>query len=205
MHITIGLALCATLADDNQDKMVDIFLTIMVLGLFGGLLYAIYLPFKKRLIKSGKLSEKRNHQINLTFILSLCLVGVAINYFEGYRTPSKDRLEQVSYIKLPTEFKVLKDEYQDMWQDYCILFDIQLDNDAVKELIKNIKSSKFYNATSFHNGAWTEKDFVSVDSVTAVWSKSENGYDFTRQDGPTSYFIEFDTQTNILKYNKCSD
>jgi hypothetical protein len=188
--------------------MVDIFFIIIVviaIGLFGGLLYLIYLPFKSRLKKSGKLTDKLNRQINLTFIISLCLVAVVLYCFKDYRTSSKDRLEKISDIKLPADFKVLKDEYQDMWQDYCILYDIQLDNNATTELITNIKASKFYNKSSFHNAAWTEKDFVAVDSVKAVWCKSQTGYDFSRQDGLTSYRIELDTVTNIIKYNECAD
>ncbi len=188
--------------------MVDIFFIIIVviaIGLFGGLLYLIYLPFKNRLKKSGKLTYKLNRQINRTFIISLCLVGVVLYWFKDYRTSSKDRLEKVSDVKLPTDFKVLKDEYQDMWQDYCILYDIQLANNGTTELIKNIKTSKFYNKNSFHNGAWTENDFIAVDSVKAVWCKSPTGFDFSRQDGLTSYHIELDTVKNILKYNECAD
>jgi hypothetical protein len=192
----------------TKTEMVDIFFIIIVvigIGLFGGLLYLIYIPFKNRLKKSGKLTDKLNRQINRTFIISLCLVGVVLYCFKDCRTSSKDRLEKISNIKLPKDFRVLKDEYQDMWQDYCILYDIQLDNNATTELIKNIKTSKFYNKNSFHNGAWIESDFVAVESVKAVWCKSPTGFDFSRQDGLTSYHIEFDTLTNILKYNECAD
>lgn len=187
----------------------DIILTIIVviaIGLFGGLLYLIYLPFKRRLIKSGKLTEKLNKQINLGFILLLCFLGVLVYFLKDYgRTTSKDRLEKISYVNLPTDFRVLKDEYQDMMQDYCILYDIQFDKNSTTEFIKSIKSSKFYNKNSFHKGAWTENDFIAIDSAKAVWSKSPTGFDFSRQDGLTSYYIELDTVTNILKYNECAD
>jgi hypothetical protein len=132
--------------------MVDIFFIVIVvigIGLFGGLLYLIYLPFKNRLRKSGKLTDKLNRQINWTFIISLCLVFIVLYFFKDYRTPSKDRLEETSDVKLPTDFKVLKDEYQDMWQDYCILYDIQFENNATTEFIKSIKAAKFYNSSCF--------------------------------------------------------
>jgi len=188
--------------------MVDIFFIIIIvtaIGLMGGLIYLIYLPVKKRRIISGKLDDKLNRKINWTFILSLCLVGVVLYCFKDYRTPSKVRLEKISDIKLPTDFKVLKDEYQDMWQDYYILYDIQIDNNLKTELINSIKTSKFYNEKSFHNVAWTEDDFIEADYVAAVWSRSPKGFDFMRQDGLTSYYIELDTVTNILKYNECAD
>ena len=182
-----------------------IIIVIIVTGLFGGLLYLIYLPFKNRLTKSGKLTGKLNQRINRAFIISFCFFGVMLYYFKDYRISSKDRLEKISDIKLPADFKVLKDEYQDMWQDYSILYDIQLENHATTELTENIKASKFYNKSSFHEGAWTEKDFVAVDSVKAVWCKSSTGFVFSRQDERTSYHIELDTMTNLLKYIEGAD
>jgi hypothetical protein len=188
--------------------MLDFFfiiIVVIVLGLFGGLLYLVYLPFKNRLKKSGKLTDKLNRQINWTFILLLCLAGVVLYCLKDYRTSSKHRPEEISDVKLPTGFKVLKDEYQDMLQDYCILYDIQFDNSGTTELVENIKTSKFYNENVLHTGVSTENDFNSVDSVKAVWYKSPKGFDFSRQDGRTSYHIKFDTVTNILNYNECAD
>ncbi len=188
--------------------MVDIFFIffiIITLGLLGGLLYLIWLPFKKRLKKSDKLTDELSRRINWTFIILPCIIGIFLYSFKDYRTPSKKRLEKVSDIKLPKDLKVLKDEYQDMWQDYCILYDIQLDNNSMPVLIENIKASKFYNKNSFHNGAWKEEYFISVDSVKAVWSKSPKGYDFSRPYNRTTYYIELDTITNILKYAECAD
>jgi len=183
-------------------KLFLIFFIIIVIGFFGVLLYLIWLPFKKRLQKSGKLTEKLSRRINWTFIILPCIIGVVLYSFKDYRTPSKERLEKASDIKLPTDLKVLKDEYQDMLQDYCILYDIQFDNNSMPELIRNIKASKFYNKNCFHNRGWTEKDYISVDSVKAVWSKSPKGYDFNRPYSRTTYYIELDTVTNILKYNE---
>jgi len=190
----------------------DILLIIVIAistGLFGGLIYLVYLPFKRRLLKSGKLSDDRNRQINRTFIISICILFcsiLVIGYiFRDYgRTPSKDRLERIANVKLPPNFKVLKDEYQDMMQDYAILFDIQFDKNSTTEFIKSIKTSKFYNKNSFHKGAWTENDFIVVDSVKAVWCKSPNGFDFSGQEGHgfPAYYIELDTVTNILKYEE---
>ena len=135
----------------------------------------------------------------------LCLTGVVVFCFKDYRTSSKDRLEKIADIKLPTNFKVLKDEYQNMWQDYCILYYIQLDKNSTTDLIKNIKSSKFYNESSFYKVEWTEGYFMKIEDGKAVWSKSLKGFNFNREDDLTSYSIELDTVTNILKYNECAD
>jgi cbb3-type cytochrome oxidase subunit 3 len=188
--------------------MVDIFyiiIIVVVIGLWGGLIYLIYLPFKNRLIKSGKLTDKLNRQINRTFIFLLCLVGVLLYCFKDYRTPSKDRLESASNIELPDDFKVIKDEYQDMWQDYCVLYDIQFDNKATKQLIKTIKTSEFYNPNVNPKSMLYDSLYIRIDNIKAVWCKSSNGYRFSRQEGLTDYSVDLDTLTNVLNYIECAD
>lgn len=178
---------------------------IIVIGLLGGLIYLIYLPFKNRLKKSGKLTDKQSRQINWIFVLSLCLAGGVFYCFKDYRTSSKDRLEEISDIKLPANFKVLKDEYQDMLQDYCILYDIQFDNNSMTDLIGSIQSSKFYNPHVNSQSQLHDSLYISIDNEKAIWCKSNVGYRFSRQDGGTSYSIQLDTLTNTLEYIECDD
>jgi hypothetical protein len=92
-----------------------------------------------------------------------------------------------------------------MWQDYCIIYEIQFDKRSSDQLIKTIKSSAFYNSKSFHNIIWSDSDLIIVDSVKAVWCRSPKGYDFNRVNGGTTYSINFDTLTNKLEYNECAD
>lgn len=180
-----------------------IFILVIVVGLLSGLIYLIYLPFKKRLLKSDKLNGRLNRRINSIFILVPCLILFILYCFKDYRTSSKDRLEKISAVHLPTKFKVLKDEYQDMLQDYCVLYNIQFGNKENLQIIRNIRSSKFYNSNSFHKGVWRENDFIIGDSSKAEWSKSSKGYDFRKQVRGTSYHINLDTSSNVLKYEEC--
>ncbi|OGX85287.1 hypothetical protein BEN48_14895 [Hymenobacter glacialis] len=92
-----------------------------------------------------------------------------------------------------------------MWQDYCILYDIQFDKNATAEFINSIKTAKFYNSKVNSNSIFHDSLFIKVDNGNAIWFKSENGYRFSRQDGLTTYTIELDTVINILKYNECAD
>ena len=174
-------------------------------GFFGGLLYLVYLPFKTRLIKSGKLSKKQSRRINWSYFGFMVLIGILLFYFRDYRTPSKERLENISNIKLPADFTVTKDEYEDMLQDYCINYEIQFDKKNLKELIQNIKKSKYYNPNSVHNDAWQDSDFIYSDSLKVVWLKSAKGYDFYCLKERTTYSIELDTLNNKLLYNECAD
>ena len=69
----------------------------------------------------------------------------------------------------------------------------------------NCKASKFYNENAFHDVILMENDFISADSIKALWCKSPIGYVYIRKDGLTSFDIELDTITNILKYKECAD
>ncbi len=179
------------------------FFLIILLVLLTAIIYLIYLPFKIYLRKSGKLSDRLSKRINWAFIIAPCLIGFIAYCFKDYRTPSKDRLEEVSDIKLPKDFVVLKDEYQDMFQDYCILYDIQLTSSSTTELVKNIQQSKFYNPQLIQGNPQKENDYTNINSIKAVWVKTPQGFMFNTL-GRLEYSISFDTTSNILKYKECS-
>lgn len=84
----------------------------MILVLFGGLLYLLYLPFKTHLLKTGKLTVKNSKRINYIYLTSLLLIGIIFYSFKDYRTPSKDRFEKTTNIKLPESIKVTEDRFE---------------------------------------------------------------------------------------------
>ena len=173
------------------------FLTIL------GILYLVY-----NIIKKLTLKYRHDTKINKRIIrlVVFCVTSFIILFIcKDLRVSSKDRMEEISDIRLPSEFKVLKDEYQDMLQDYCILYDIQFDHNATIEVIKGIKAAKFYNSNVNPNTMLNDSLFIKVDNEKAIWCKSEKGYSFSRQDGYSTYSIELDTSTNILNYNECAD
>ena len=177
------------------------FVILIAVGICSGVIFLIYLPFRKRLIKSGKLSKKLDKRINFSYLGFALLISFALFFLNNYTTPSKDRLEAISNVKLLSDFKVIKDEFQDMFTDFALIYEIQFDNQASNELIQSIKVSNFYNAQSdsYHNGAWKDSDLIRANSI---WVKSPKGYDFRGRDGGTTYSIRFDTLTNILLYEE---
>jgi hypothetical protein len=170
--------------------------------LFGGisvLLYWVYLPIKRQIEKTRKFSKKVSTRINWTFILLPCLISVFLSCYIDYRTSSKKRLEIISDIRLPNNFKVIKDEYQDMWQDWCIIYEIEFMDNSVNEVINRIKNSKFYSPNI------NQEDTLFVGKRNAIWSKTANGYYFRADKNRTFYSIDLDTVNNILKYIESSD
>jgi hypothetical protein len=181
------------------DLLIGIIIAIST-GLLGGMIYLIYLPFKKRLIRSGQLTDKLNQKIRWMFLVSICFISFALYKLLNYRTSSQERLEKRAFITLPPDFEVLKDEFQDMWQDYTLLYDIQLSNRSASHLRQVIRKSKFYNSRYFYNGTFSEDAYIVADSVKAVWCKSPKGFMFFRQEKNTGCQISLDTVTNIMKY-----
>lgn len=175
---------------------------VVMSAVITGLLYLLYLPFRKKIKRSGKLGRR----IDITFIVFSSLLALAAFLFRDYRVPSKDRLERVAGIELPREFEVLRDEYQDMWQDYCILYHIQFDDRGLEKLILSIKGSRFYNKEdSLNRTASFGHDLTQDGRLDAVWARSSNGFNFIGQDVLTFYFINVDTVTNILEFQECAD
>ena len=132
----------------------------------------------------------------LLFFLAACGVG---------RTPSKDRFETISKVKLPSDHKILKDEYQGMLQDYTILFDIQLTNKSADELTKSIKQSAYFNPAVTHQGLLFDSLYVHIDTTKSVWCKSKEGYMFHSEQGRTEYWVWFDTLTKKVSYKEFAD
>lgn len=139
---------------------------------------------------------------NRIFIFSATLIILASCDF---RTSSKNRLEEVADVKLSCDFEVLKDEYQDMGSDYCILYDIKFSKTASDEFIQNIEKSCFYNSQIKPNEFLKENSFIIRDKIKAVWYKSKNGYLFRGKIGLTDYTIHFDVVNQILNYQECAD
>ena len=134
----------------------------------------------------------------LSFVL-LCLC-----FFTScdLRTSSKIRLEQVSDVKLPDDFDVFNDEYQDMGPDYCLFYKIRFDKKASSEFIKSVKKSRFY--LRYSNTDILVNSNAKINTLP-VWYKSNTGYGFIYKKGLTDYIINFNISDCTLNYQECAD
>jgi len=137
----------------------------------------------------------------------LLLIGVVIFIFVqcNYRTPSDVRFSKVCDIEIPKNVEIVKDEYQDMWQDYAIIYEIKLTIESQEKLIESIRKSKFYNPNIFINQGISEDMFIEIDGFRAVWAKMENGYEFANEHGRHNYYVSVDTVSRIAKFEEMYD
>ena len=185
--------------------MPDFFILIVVLIVsyfFAGLIYLLYSPIKLWLERTNRLSRKLSLRINWLFILLPISFSFYVYLHKDDRESSKDRLEEVADVKLPKNFKVLKDEYQDMWQDYAIFYDIEFTDKQAQEFISSIHKSRHYLTNSTRQN---KSDSLQHNLNDTTWTKTDNGYLFSKPFGRTSYNIDFDTIKNVLNYQEMYD
>ena len=133
----------------RQEKMgyiifpIIIFLLIcLFVGLAGGLLYLIYLPFKKRFLKSGVLTKIRGRQINKIYVLVLLVIALSQTYFAFFPKDSFyfDEFKSNTGIELPSSAHIISksSDYPDIHGDYSAVAVIKLDTIDFKKLEINL-------------------------------------------------------------------
>lgn len=186
-----------------EDNIIAIVIIVFIVGIPGGILYLLYARIAEYFMQSGKLTRRLNKRIRGGYIVVLCVTGTVLFAFRDYRMPSKDRLEQATGIALPEKLRVLKDRYLDLWPDYDLQYNLQLDKNGTKAWIKAIRASKQYH----HELAPSGDDMAHyIAPKKAAWYNSENGFHFEeRNQNGTTYLVDLDTLSNRLMYNESMD
>jgi hypothetical protein len=122
-----------------------------------------------------------------------------------YRTSSQKRFSKVMEIKIPNDIKVIKDEYQDMLQDYAIIYEIKLSEKTMAQLTESIRESKFYNPNYFLEDYVTKEMFIKYGDLKAVWVRTDSGYIFQNDFDRDAYSAQIDTINMIAKFNESHD
>lgn len=147
-----------------------LFLAVSLLtGLIGGIIYWCYLPFKKRLLKSGKLTLIRSRQINNTYIFILFIIASSQTYFAFFPRNSFyiDEFKFNTGLDLPTSADIIdKDsEYPDLHGDYWASAIIELDESDYSKLRADISKLNDFqiDTTSQKIGITREYDILTKD------------------------------------------
>jgi hypothetical protein len=130
----------------------------------------------------------------ILFLLSAC----------NYRTSSKHRFEKACAIKFPRKFEVIRDEYQDMFQDYVIYYTLKLDSLSMLELTNSIRDSKYYNK-KFYSSSHNIPYEVVETKKEAFWIRSFDGYLFGTGDLRHSFSATIDTIASTAEFIESLD
>lgn len=137
--------------------------------------------------------------------LTLFIILLGILSSCSYRTPSQERFSKALDVYIPKEVEVIRDEYQDMLQDYSIYYNIRLSQSQMTEFIQSIKKSKYYNADLLITKYFSEKMLIKYDNNKAVWGKTKTGYMFRSVNDLHTFSAKIDTMNNLASFNEGSD
>lgn len=105
----------------------------LVVGLSGGVIYLCYLPFKKRLLKSGKLTSIRSRQINKAYVFVLFIIAVSQTYIVFFPTNSfyTEEFNLNTGLELPSSADIIEksSDIPDFHGDYEASAMIRLDKE----------------------------------------------------------------------------
>ncbi len=122
-----------------------------------------------------------------------------------YRTSSPERFSKVLDIEIPTEVEIIKDEYQDMMQDFVIIYEIKLSKGEMSKLSKSIRESKYYNHKAVVEDFVSQEMFIEYDDMKAVWAKTNSGYVFQNNFNRDAYSAKVDTVSMTVEFNESHD
>jgi hypothetical protein len=137
-------------------------------------------------------------------IISYLIFAITILSGCALRTSSKTRFEKACDIKLPRGYKVVRDEYQDMLQDFVIYFTIKFDSTSQKELTSNIRRSKYYDDKFNIHPHDLPIDIVDP-KLEAIWVNSFEGYRFINRNFQHHFSVIVDTISNQAEFTESQD
>lgn len=123
----------------------------------------------------------------------------------NYRTSSQKRFSKTLDIEIPKNVEILKDEYQDMLQDFAIIYEIKLNEKQMSDLTNSIRSSKYYNPNAYVTDYIQEEMYVNHKDKKAVWAKTKSGYIFQNEYRRDIYSAKVDTINRIAEFNESHD
>ena len=119
---------------------------LVVVGFGGGLLYLIYLPIKKRLLRNGKLTKDRSRHINVAYIFILVLFPAYVTFDAFYPSTSfyEEEFKTVTLREIPKSAKFIEktSSYPDFHGDYCSSSQIKLSKTDYYNLLTELNLDK---------------------------------------------------------------
>ncbi|MBX7204031.1 MAG: hypothetical protein K1X81_01275 [Bacteroidia bacterium] len=122
---------------------------IFVISIIGGLIYLIYLPIKKKLLKSGKLTLSLSQKINRIYISSFFICFLILFSFSYIGVFPRDSfyIEEFKYntgLELPDSAEIITKDasYPDFFGDFWAAAIIELSTEDYEKLKNNISHLK---------------------------------------------------------------
>ena len=120
--------------------------------------------------------------------IKILIFGVTICFSCQATTSSDERFEKNIGFALPEDKKITKDEYQDMLQDYTVIYEVELSPAANQLMINRVKA--LVDKHSDQDCGWTSLDV---------------GFAYQCEKNRTTYHVEYDTIRRKVSYEEGAD
>jgi len=182
--------------------MFEFILITLAVGIAGGLLYLIYIPFRSKLLKSGKLSPERSTLINRLYVAVLLIFSVIQTYLGFYPLDSFffEEFEIVTFRKQPKSGEILKKvaSYPDVHGNYCSSSMMQISKEEFKQL---------YHELSVDDRFKINGDIVNAEEFEEVLDRSQQHlityFVQIRKPGADYSYIGFMDDNETIVINRC--
>lgn len=124
---------------------------------------------------------------------ALLFLMVLISACDWGRTPSAIRFAENCGVELPSNVKVIRDEYEGMGSDYVIYYKVQLTKPEMAKFLLTMKRlTTFYSKTPTNENEGGSA-LLSTQYTAGAWYKTKSNYRFFKESKGTSYNAFVDT------------
>ncbi len=149
-------------------EFIIFFIILFIFSILGLLVYLIYIPIKRRLLRSGKLSSLKSMVINLLyacfiFLISLYASIIAFNPSDGFY---KEEFEQNSGIDFPASGKILKKKswYPDTHGSYWAASSFEISEEEYDSLLNKMLINAQFMIDTSKQGIGCTNDFKIIEA-----------------------------------------
>lgn len=121
------------------------------------------------------------------------------------RVPSKVLFSNTCGIEIPEGCQVVKDEYQDMFQDWSIYYNLKMNRTECDQLVKSIRASVFFNPRKSTSKFLDSAMYVRSKGILGLWQASKSGYVFRNIDAENWISVEVDTVEMTANFTQAHD
>ncbi|MES2829473.1 MAG: hypothetical protein V4687_15035 [Bacteroidota bacterium] len=175
----------------------------IAIGLGGALLYLLYFPIKRILIKKGKLSKQTTKKIEISYIIFLFLLSGYLTLDTIYPSEAyfREEFQKVTLRELPDSgiFISKSASYPDLHGDYCSSSQIKLSKQEYTHLLEELKKDRRLTYGG-DPGGFEEFDYTlgnkSTDNIAFSFDRPVKGKDLY-------YCIAFYNDGETIFVNVC--
>ncbi len=131
----------------------------------------------------------------------LLLIGIV-----SCGTGNKSVFEENTDISIPSSAQIVKDEYQDMMQDYVRILHLKLNNKSKEAILLSVLKSVYFNSSVKSDSGVYASQKIQKGDQAGIWYRYQNGFRFLGSyKEHDNIYVNIDTVKMIAEFEYFSD